>query len=624
LVFAAAAQAAVPSDALLPRTTKGYVSVARPDEAEERWQKTQWGRMLTDEAMQPFMEDLRSQLADKFGVVREKLGITWDDLAGVPAGELSLAIIARPDKPAALAVTMDVAGHDAQRDKLLATIERRFTERGGRKQTVDHQGTPLWVFTAPANGRNAAPQETVYFLKDDMLCGIDDRAEAEAMLSRFSGSPADNLRSHSAYKATMEKCRRETAGQEPDVRWYAEPFGFILAARTLQKTPRNPRDKDLVTILLGQGFDAIQGAGGHIQLLADNQVDILHRGAIHAPPVPGLESDPLRWKLAMRMLQLPNEASHEPPSWVPRTTASYSTVNIELANAFEHFGTLFDAVQGRKNAWANTLEGWQKDPFGPQVDVREDFVGNLGNRLTVITNYTVPITPGSEQSIVAIEVTDEAKLSAALAKWMKKEHAVLREFGQYAIWERLPPEQEVQGIGVNLPGFGGLGDDNVGKQDKERERERVIPNSAVCVALGHLMMASDIDYLKSVLAGFGQHERLAGGIDYQYVTSALEAIAPAPHSGWSFGHTDEEFRPTFELIRQGKMPQSKTMLGKALNNLLTTDVEREEGVLRKQRIDGSRLPSFEAVRRYFGPAGRALRSDKDGWVFVDAVLKKDE
>ena len=90
-----------------------------------------------------------------------------------------------------------------------------------------------------------------------------------------------------------------------------------------------------------------------------------------------------------------------------------------------------------------------------------------------------------------------------------------------------------------------------------------------------------------------------------------------------FGRIDEEVRPTFELIRQGKMPESKTMLGKLLNNMLTTEAERKEGILRKQRVDGSSLPSFEAVRRYFGPPGHVVRSDKDGWFVTGAVLNKE-
>ena len=116
---------------------------------------------------------------------------------------------------------------------------------------------------------------------------------------------------------------------------------------------------------------------------------------------------------------------------------------------------------------------------------------------------------------------------------------------------------------------------------------------------------------------------LASSSDYQQVLATLNQLAPGPRSLWLFGRMDEEVRPTFELIRQGKMPEAKTMLGKTLNNMLTTEVERTEGILRKQRVDGSSLPEFETVRRYFGPAGHVVRSEKDGWFITGAVLNKE-
>ena len=81
----------------------------------------------------------------------------------------------------------------------------------------------------------------------------------------------------------------------------------------------------------------------------------------------------------------------------------------------------------------------------------------------------------------------------------------------------------------------------------------------------------------------------------------MNKLAPGERSGWAFGRSDEECRPTFELIREGKMPQSKSMLGKLLNKILTTEEEQKQGVPRQQRINGANLPEFETVRRYFGP-----------------------
>jgi hypothetical protein len=346
---------------------------------------------------------------------------------------------------------------------------------------------------------------------------------------------------------------------------------------------------------------------------------------VYAPPVPGKENDAMRWNLSMRMLQTPNVAGFEPQSWVPRMSASYSTLELQLMDAFDNVGPLFDAIKDHKDAWANSLKGWKEDPYGNQVDVREEFVKNMGNRITILAGYDVPISPASEHSVFAIEAKNEQELAKTLAKWMSREPDVeRREFGQFVIWERVPPNQEAEEPQVpDVAGFTPFEAEPEEDEEEETERERVLPNSAVTVALGHIMMASDIQYLQEILEGYGQRERLASSPDYQQVLDSLNRLAPGERCGWHFGRTDEELRPTFELVRQGKMPESKTMLGKFLNNVLTTEQERADGVLRQQQIDGSTLPSFEAVRRYFGPHGRVTRSDKDGWLITGAILNKE-
>jgi hypothetical protein len=70
------------------------------------------------------------------------------------------------------------------------------------------------------------------------------------------------------------------------------------------------------------------------------------------------------------------------------------------------------------------------------------------------------------------------------------------------------------------------------------------------------------------------------------------------------------------------MPESETLLGRVLNRLLTTPEDEDEGVLRKQQIDGRELPSFEMVRRYFNPLATLVRSTEDGWLIVGATLAK--
>jgi hypothetical protein len=422
----------------------------------------------------------------------------------------------------------------------------------------------------------------------------------------------------------MAKLQKASPDLQPEIRWFAEPFGLTYAVRTLDKSVRLREDKDLAKILQEQGFDAIQGIGGYTNMLAEGGSDILYRIAVYAPPVKGKELDPLRWNLAMQMLQLPNSSELVPPSWAPRMCARYATYNVDVLNAFDHFGTLFDAVEGHKDAFKTSMEGIEQDAYGPQVNVRDELVAHLGNRITLITDYSMPISINSERSLLAVEAKDEKKLAETVARIQEKEPDVeRRDFGNFVIWERVPEDVGIHELEIDAPGLSPLQIEEVEPVDEGENEDHVMPNSAVCVAYGQLMIASDIKYLEHLLGDFAQRELLTSAGDYQLVSARMEQLAAGERCGWSFVRTDEAFRPTYELIRQGRMPESETMFGKFLNRMLTTEVEKEEGVLRKQRLDGSGLPNFETVRRYFGPAGRVLHSDQDGWLLTGTVLHKE-
>jgi hypothetical protein len=151
------------------------------------------------------------------------------------------------------------------------------------------------------------------------------------------------------------------------------------------------------------------------------------------------------------------------------------------------------------------------------------------------------------------------------------------------------------------------------------ERRR-IPNAAVCVVGGHLFAATHIDFLKKVLAAKEPREQLGRSGEFRLVTQQLVEIGPGEHSFRMFSRTEDEYRPTYELIRTGQMPESKTVLGKILNSFLGSG---KEGELRPQKIDGRNLPDFEAVRRYFGPAGTTVRTENDGWLIEGILLSKE-
>jgi hypothetical protein len=66
------------------------------------------------------------------------------------------------------------------------------------------------------------------------------------------------------------------------------------------------------------------------------------------------------------------------------------------------------------------------------------------------------------------------------------------------------------------------------------------------------------------------------------------------------------------------MPESETLLGRLLNQLFG-----EGKKVRSQKIDGSQLPEYDAVRRYLGPAGLQATAEKDGWFIKGFTISKE-
>jgi len=618
------AWAVVPSESLLPLTTRGYLSIDDIDTLSLNWQQTQLGQLIQDESMRPFVQDMKRQLQSKMASVRDKLGLELGDLKGIASGEIGLGFVERKNDRAALILTVDITGRKSQTDALLRQVDHELKKRGGKKSQIDASGTTFVSYDLPPQREGGIRHEALFFIKDNMLCASDNRFELEEVSRRFGNQPGNCLYEAKPYQETMRRCAKEANQLKPEIRWFVNPFGYARACRSLRRSGPRRFGKDYLKILTNQGFDAIEGMGGYVNVSPSGNYELLHRTAVYAPSQvtkPGADSFQDKYRLAMRMLEFPNGKNLIPQDWLPRKLATYRTFNINLFGAFKSFGTLFDAIAGYEEAFDGVLEGLQKDPYGPQVDVEKDLIAHLGNRVTMVTDYEVPITTKSERFLFMVEVKDEQAVHKTIEKFMKSDpNAYQREFEGKVVWEIIEADDEVPELDISISPLEPLAPADI--EESQDGTEPAIPTSAVCVTDGHLLIASHYSFMKTVLARKPIDGSLVDTSDYREMNSALSRLISGPVSFRCFLRTDEAYRPTYELLRQGKMPESETLLGRILNRMLTPPEDEDEGVLRKQKIDGRELPSFEMVRRYFGPAGLIVRSEDDGWFIAGATLNK--
>jgi hypothetical protein len=614
ILSVAFAEAAQQSETVFPNTTKGFLSIKNVDELREAWDRTQLGQLMQDPVMKPFADDLKQQLQRKWTQTHKKLGIAWEDMEGVPGGEVSAAVIQPGKDTAAFAVVVDITGHRDQANQLLEKINKNMTADGAKRTEQDAYGTKLIVYNVPKHG-DVPARQAVFFIKNDLLGAADDLKILEAMAGRVGRESDDSLKTVKAFAESMRHVADAAGERVPHMRFFLEPFGYTEALRVANTDQKKRKGQDLLKVLKNQGFTCVQGIGGFVNFMAD-RYELLHRTFVYAPAV---KTGSDKYELAARMLKFPNGKEFDPFAWVPREVASYISLNIDMKNAFESSKTLVNEVVGDE-VFEDVLQSIEEDPNGPQINIRRDLIAYLGQRAVLISDYQLPITPKSERLLVALEISDPKAVAATIAKSMKTDpDARRREYNGNEIWEIVDKESEIPTVTIeNHPGFG-AGNANEEEEANEEER-KMLPNSAITVAHNHLIVATHLDFLVKVLGTVSEREALADSTDFQIIKTELNKLVPSPHSVQTFSRTDEEYRAVYELIRQGRMPEAETMMGKLLNNVLG---DGKQGSVRKQEIDGSKLPDFETVRRYFGPGGMSVVSEDEGWALTGVIMSKD-
>src|SRR5690606_35387351 len=185
----------------------------------------------------------------------------------------------------------------------------------------------------------------VVTIVEDQLIACDNLQEAINLVERFQGEPKDTLAHVPAFQAAMERAAREVGDATPQLRWFVEPFGMAEVMRSVQTEERR-RGVDYLRIFRNQGFDAVRGVGGYVQIKT-GEYEFLHHTLLYDPPsqTAGQFVSAANFQQAARMLDFPN-ANLETPAWLPRELATVVSYNWKMKEAFEYSETLVNEIAG--------------------------------------------------------------------------------------------------------------------------------------------------------------------------------------------------------------------------------------------------------------------------------------
>jgi hypothetical protein len=628
-----AAGAFTASEKIFPATTRGWLSIPNTAAFRERFDASQYGQLLHDPVMKPFIDSARKQIETSANRRFGRLGLTLEDMIDACGGECAAGAVEAPSGRLATVVLLDTTGHDQQARALVETMTRRLEgQKGTRLDATKAAGdaaAALTVFQLPpadAAGRTAPQEQRVAFaLVGAALVVGDDPALVAQVIGTLAEGRGDCIASLPAFEKVVGRAQSQLNVAAP-LRWFVDPLAFAKAYQATNPPREKRKGPDYVAIVARQGFDCIKAAGGALAF-GDSGHAMRHHTVVHAPPLPGRQPFAAdRFALGARILHFPDVKAIDPQPWVPRDVAGWTSMQWDLRNAFVSAETLVDDIVGEKGVYDDVIASVKEDPDGPQIDLEKDLVAALGSRVTLITDHAMPIDLDSERLVIAVEAVDPARVAATVAKSMSIDPDMAKiDVQGHVAWELIDRSSAIPKLEVELPG-GAVPhadrDDDRSRRAKLREREeKLLPHSVVTVAHGHLLVASHRDILERVLATNGGIESLGQAADHAQIAAEITRLLPGDAAVRSFSREEELIRPAYEMLRQGSMPKSKSLTGQMLNALLG---DGKPGSVREPRLDGTALPDFEMIRRYFGTAGIGMQTLPDGWAITGVSLPRTQ
>lgn len=570
---------AAPSAQLLPADTVGYLTVHDVPAFKAAWAETQFGRLLADPAMQPFLEDIQRELSALVAGLQEEIGLTASELYALPRGQLTLALV--PSGPSAIAVVgiVDLGDNQGDAERLLARGAETLEQHGAKRQEEDFQGVGLVIYELPAGGEadgqaavGAAPAKIAYGITQQTLVLASDVDVLKGIVARFGGDAADTFATHPVFSRIAEQTASD--GRTPPLQWFLDPvaiFSHMLGAGGNQQAQMAAGMLPLL------GLDKLKGFGGSMDLVTGPYDSVTRIQVSTEEPRQGL----------LKLLTFP-QGNLQPESWVPNDVSTYFSMNWDVDTAWQAISELYDQMQG-PGAFEQTLRMFTDAPNGPGIDVKKDIVDPVGGRITMVTDYAEPITPGSQRVLVGVSLDDTQTLSAALDKLMQRAggNVQKREFQGHVIYDVKTPVAPGEQADENAP----------------------VVQMAVAIAHDYFFFASNVTLLEKVLRIGEGIQPLAQSLDYRLVVSHI----PETASGVSFSRPEQAWRSLYEMIRSGEMRNSVAGMAMFFPSLLNLS----------QAIDGEKLPEFDVVRRYLAPSGGYLQSDANGVLLVNFALRKE-
>ncbi len=452
-------------------------------------------------------------------------------------------------------------------------------ENGGAKvEQTNLQGHELWLVSSPGQ----APGQAILRIEDWLVFG-----ESRACMQQWVAATAEATAPATAARLVDDPRYTNTIG--PLDAQYGNDGDIWVFVDPLRLDYLNSRagGQELAafaeTFGARHGFDAIRACGGWVDL-GGPQYDASYRLRVWAPQPHDRGMQLLRWQ-AME--------SPSPSNWVPNEkVCSCVTIDWNLQPILKNLGPIVDEViretTGTSEETFEAILEQIRAEDGPGIDLETDLMPLLGPRVEFISFFTPPASETAEQSVVAIELSDDREVADLLAGLLEDDGATPLKIAGFPfdLWKIGSGRR----VGDSGPSFSTPG---------------------AMVAHGKLFLASNYLALRQFVAIKPQRDPLASDPTFQTLESKLKTFAGDQPAMRIIAFPDRDFQNTYELLRTGRADSAESIY-----TMLLTPMLKDSSV----NIPFELLPSFDAIRPALGPACIQINVVPDGWEISGMTL----
>jgi hypothetical protein len=610
------ASAARPSSMkLFPEESIVFFRISNAHDFGERIQQTSIGRMIHDPQLQPLVENLYGKAGKLYAEEAEgKLGISWDDLKKLPKGEVSFAVVARPDKKPAILLMIDQGEGTSVADKLVDKALQIAHEKGGdfSKEKIGD------VEVTVVRDKDKANRMFGVCQRENTIIAATDANVIRGVLWHWDhagekGEAADSAAAEPTAEKPVAKqtadANEPAAGDDSKSKKEEEEFvpGRTLAENdrfaTIIKSCRRPQDPPpqlivfadpielfrssshgesgmsfVVGLLPSLGIDGLMAVGATATYATDEYDSLLQLHVLLENPRSGVMLLPAF---------LPGDTTPQP--FVPATIESYMAWNWSLRTTYDRLVTLVDQYR-----YQGSVDKFVKEKISDKlgIDVLTKIVDNLKGRYTWTIGYERPSHIRGQQHVFAAELADEDSAKESLKAVIDRfpEAFEERHFGTATYYAIMPN-------GLKDPNGDRPVDPFVGIMD------------------GYFFIGTSTKRIEEcVAARDGTVPRLVDSIDYARTSAVIgrevRGVTPVM---FTMGRFEETLRQWYDLLTSDKA-QTYIEENREKNKWLAAlaDAMKE-----------NKLPPFDVLLQYAVVNGSIIYDTDNGYHGITFALRSD-